>query len=914
MSEFGQRWGPSEKMAKTTNGVERRSSTRKGDTHSVISTPLRARSMGDHKSLAVKGAGYNTFSPRTRKLVDGTIARHKASHQSVSSQSSSSSFSSADSITTPATPAFPSGPSTATEVVEALRYTHDNYLSTIAAFIGHAHSHSRTSHASSTGHMYDLVREVVDMVCRLLTIVEAVLKHPEIPAPRTERLKAAKEGLYNATSKLADSVRLLTMPPSPDVSEEEEKITLLRCATNALKAGSDCVSAVKKCLQRPTGERPFVIQLPSPGEIGLPTSPGKFSSHVNTHVRVASKSSSMHALRDLYASQGMDAEEEDLTIQAQTDSSVDVTVRVDRSSGELKPSAQAILPNPWQPPETPTESIAESTLSSASFESKALPPLRIINEGIPSDLPSPVSLAPTDDDRTTWEGSSQKRAHSPMSFEEKLVNGDLPPVPEEVHRTIPVAWTLSHDHAADDVAYNSDGQLVGATLSALVERMTPHDSLVEPAFAAVFFLTFRLFVSPAQLVDAIIARYNLSPPPDLSEADVYIWKQRKGLPVRLRVSNFVKAWLETYWRPSLDNVVLDALLDFTRDALATMFPSPSQRILELISQWRSASESGLSLRSERVRDAGVPLNPPAVSPSEVPRPVMTKNLLNALRSKNFGSVSVTDFDSLELARQLTTMECHLYCAIKAEEILETGQEGALSPVNVKAVSSLSTAITGFVAESILNELDTKKRTALVKFFIKVADRCATLNNFSTPRSILAALDSSTIARLHQTWAGLPQKNKLQLESLRKLADHARNYHEYRSRLRNTAPPAVPFLGLYLTDVTFCREGNPSYRASPKSPDKKLINFNKYHKLARIVQDMQRFQVPYNLKAIPEVQEFLKDALEKSRHRGDLQDLYRRSLLVEPKQPADVPPTSDVRQLFNWTNRSHSHASTSTSAS
>lgn len=510
MSEFGQRWGPSEKMAKTTNGVERRSSTRKGDTHSVISTPLRARSMGDHKSLAVKGAGYNTFSPRTRKLVDGTIARHKASHQSVSSQSSSSSFSSADSITTPATPAFPSGPSTATEVVEALRYTHDNYLSTIAAFIGHAHSHSRTSHASSTGHMYDLVREVVDMVCRLLTIVEAVLKHPEIPAPRTERLKAAKEGLYNATSKLADSVRLLTMPPSPDVSEEEEKITLLRCATNALKAGSDCVSAVKKCLQRPTGERPFVIQLPSPGEIGLPTSPGKFSSHVNTHVRVASKSSSMHALRDLYASQGMDAEEEDLTIQAQTDSSVDVTVRVDRSSGELKPSAQAILPNPWQPPETPTESIAESTLSSASFESKALPPLRIINEGIPSDLPSPVSLAPTDDDRTTWEGSSQKRAHSPMSFEEKLVNGDLPPVPEEVHRTIPVAWTLSHDHAADDVAYNSDGQLVGATLSALVERMTPHDSLVEPAFAAVFFLTFRLFVSPAQLVDAIIARYNLS--------------------------------------------------------------------------------------------------------------------------------------------------------------------------------------------------------------------------------------------------------------------------------------------------------------------------------------------------------------------------------------------------------------------
>lgn len=42
-------------------------------------------------------------------------------------------------------------------------------------------------------------------------------------------------------------------------------------------------------------------------------------------------------------------------------------------------------------------------------------------------------------------------------------------------------------------------------------------------------------------------------------------------------------------------------------------------------------------------------------------------------------------------------------------------------------------------------------------------------------------------------------------------------------------------GLYLTDITFCREGNPSHRTSPKNPDKKLLNFNKYHKLARIVQ-------------------------------------------------------------------------------
>ena len=42
--------------------------------------------------------------------------------------------------------------------------------------------------------------------------------------------------------------------------------------------------------------------------------------------------------------------------------------------------------------------------------------------------------------------------------------------------------------------------------------------------------------------------------------------------------------------------------------------------------------------------------------------------------------------------------------------------------------------------------------------------------------------------------------------------------------------------------------------------------------------MQRFQVPYNLKAISEVQEYLSGAFENAKHHGDLQDLYRRRLV------------------------------------
>ena len=287
------------------------------------------------------------------------------------------------------------------------------------------------------------------------------------------------------------------------------------------------------------------------------------------------------------------------------------------------------------------------------------------------------------------------------------------------------SWLQLPDYPPGDVSYNQEGQLVGATLRALVEKMTPPDaSDVDPAFSSIFFLTFRLFSSPAELVQAIIDRYNLVPPPGLSEELTYVWQQRKGIPVRQRISNLIKSWLERFWRPTTDTVVLPALLDFNRDALAIMFPSPSHRIHEIIvtRKREGAQAAPATPRPDLARDPLSAFTPRIIqSPFEIPRPIITKTLFSNLRNRYFTSISITDFDCLELARQLSIMECNVFCAIQPEEILEGGQEGSKPPVNVRAVTSLSTVITGWVAESILNEGDLKRRTLLVKFFIKLAD-------------------------------------------------------------------------------------------------------------------------------------------------------------------------------------------------
>lgn len=642
---------------------------------------------------------HQTVVARAKKeqyFVHEATNRHKPAMLSISSISSYSSFSSTESSKPPVLPSFPSGPSTSSEIMEALKHTHDQYLSTIAAFIGHAHSHSRSSHASSTGHMYELVREIVEMVCKLLTIVESVMRHPDIPKHKVGNLKAAKEGLYNVTSSLAESVRLLMFPLSPDITEEAEKASLIRSATAACKAGADCVSAVKICLSRTSSEQQFIIQVPVRSDSNpAPFTPSKFS-------RGQHSGSSLH---QSYRS----SIDEDVTVQGQA------------------PTSRA-QKTPTRIQETSSDSSVLTGHSKSSDNSQDTAPTSLDEQDTSScsradPAESDDVASPCSESTNIVSGDARGDQETVDALEDQLVQDAESPVTLDVKRD-----PLGHDHSVEDVIYNADGHLVAASLEVLVEKMIPHDSIVDPAFSAVFFLTFRLFSTPMELVQALIHRYNVMPPAGLSEEDMLRWQQYKGIPIRLRVSNFVKSWLEMYWRSGIDDVVLRHLESFTRDALQQYFSGPSQRILDLIAIRQDANANLISPKSERVRDPGMSINPPSFSPSEIPRPMMTKALLSNLRNKNFDSVTITEFDALELARQLTIMECDLYCAIQPEEVLETGQEGTKPPVNVRAVSSLSTVITGWVAENILNEHDIKKRTHLVKFFIKVADVSVLVEN------------------------------------------------------------------------------------------------------------------------------------------------------------------------------------------
>jgi hypothetical protein len=117
----------------------------------------------------------------------------------------------------------------------------------------------------------------------------------------------------------------------------------------------------------------------------------------------------------------------------------------------------------------------------------------------------------------------------------------------------------------------------------------------------------------------------------------------------------------------------------------------------------------------------------------------------------------------------------------------------------------------------------------------------------------------------------------QLASLKDVVSAKGQYANYRKALKVAPPPVVPFLGVYLTDLTFVDLGNVDYL-----PDTNYINFDKRRKVATIVNEVQAYQGSvYYLEDVIPLQNFLI-ALDRNGLWPDEKVMYSISLQSEPR--------------------------------
>jgi hypothetical protein len=789
---------------------------------------------------------------------------------------------------------------------ERLSAAHDSFLGFLGTFIG-LHFNSRSSHElAATTHQSVLACQ------QLIAVVEEIWARD---GRRQDALQSARDVMYAKLAELVQTAKdmLITAQSGDDVLNPDQGKQLVMTTTNCILAAGDCVSKARQTIERI-------------GDFEFESETAGLADQIFQALSYSEPPEPVEEVVPLSVTKPLPlAPIEPVEPRAKHPLPPPLTLSIESKPLPEPPRLSpivvsdsdlgGILAEPLPPNGTQHYSSGHSSRSSGSsitaqssiFSPTAARDANRVSFQSPATTSTEFSAIPRGDISVSTAETNSMWTNSVQGASTTSLTSTVATTPERsparqrdltlIHTTsapdfqpamsdeMVVEEQVLETTFAHELIPSKDGQVLGGSLAALIERLTTHDSTPDNTFVTTFYLTFRLFTTPVEFARGLVGRFD------------YIGNsQRVGVPVRLRIHNVFKGWLETHWQPENDADVLPIITEFANVKLAPVFPSAALRLHELIVKVSERGDRAIVPRLvSALGKTSTSVTAFSSADSNIPTPNMSKSQLNSLRQARVGGspCSILDFDALELARQFTIIESRIFCSIGPEELLalEWQKKTDCRAVNVKAMSTLSTDLANLVADTILQYDEPKKRATMIKQWVKIAMKCMDLNNYDSLMAIICSLNSSMVTRLKRTWELVSQKTKTRLADLGSIVEVGKNYAVLRDRLKNLVAPCIPFVGLYLTDLTFVDAGNPMSRELPNvEPRCMVINFDRYVKIAKTITQLQRFQVPYRLAAVPELQEWIEGQISRIRESetANVQAYYRRSLLLEPReqQPAE----------------------------
>lgn len=326
-------------------------------------------------------------------------------------------------------------------------------------------------------------------------------------------------------------------------------------------------------------------------------------------------------------------------------------------------------------------------------------------------------------------------------------------------------------------------------------------------YAHILLLVYRWFMDDFQMLKFIKQELLLISFLKLDEMEV---KKR-----RLRYANFLKQFI-------LGNDNLVPLQNIIREMLA-FYQDPIRKMLlsTLSAQLENKCES---------RYISYPVPPPILEPKSP-------------------FTGVLDLNPVEMARQLTILTWEKFRSINLSELLNLNwkkENTEQTCPNLMAFIKFSSSLSDYVKRTIQNVENPKE---LVRYWFKVGDHLVKLNNLHCTRFLLYALDQEEFV------APIEDENTRALEQLRNVFSTSKQYTALRLVQQMTTLPCIPFVSLILTDLEFI--GDSIY-------DDGLIKFDTLQCVGSVIQEFRYYQkMPYNLAAIPLVQDFLHFQIEQN---------------------------------------------------
>ncbi|KAI4719277.1 ras GEF [Aureobasidium sp. EXF-10727] len=803
---------------------------------------------------------------------------------------------------------------------ERLTAAHEQFLGDIGAFIGlHLQSRASLDLATTTRHSIKAAEDLLAIVGKI----------SEQNTGRCQSIAGASENMRMKLKTLAETAnRLCRIPADSDDPETigvvgpEDGRGLVAAATACVRAAGDCTAKTRKFIDHISGdfflpsttqdqeEKPGPVRLIAhvehPGEISTDNWSEAAAGTANPQHRNSTESNlPLRGLpqRPAYLLRSTTDDTNNFTLSTvlpdgnmrRPDSSPPL-VTCDTPISPISPTASE---PPLQSPPPPADESPEQYRQDHQ-EHWTPPPDRKGSLGMSTTESSSAYQDSLRNSLASVASPTSTRATTPDRYQRHVRANPSLCTHESVLSVATTANGSEHDievlmkSYAHELLYNKDGQVVGGSLAALVEKLTSQHGPPEPEYNTAFLLTFRLFTNAVELTQALITRYEYAGDCNADSS-----------PARLRVYNFFKTWLESHYLAESDAPALEIIHRFAVDRLSVQFSGPGKRLAELT---KIASQiEATSVTNQLVSAIGktcVALGSD-YEKTIIPHANINKEQLYLLTGAfPTRKLTLLDLDAVEIARQITILESKRFCAILPHELLGlewTKKNGQAE--NVLAMSKFSTSLTNLVVDTILGADQIKRRVAVLKHWIKIAKQCLDIDNYSALMAIACSLTTSAITRLRQTWDQLPPKTNAVFEEIKEVVEVSRNYAALRQRLQTPKAPCLPFVGMYLTDLTFVDAGNSNTRPLPSDGDdgsemKMVINFDKHMRSARVVSHLQRYQVPYRLQHIREIQDWLEIQLDRVNKSDQctVMSFWRRSQALEARRKEEErPETADGRE-------------------
>ncbi|ENN74096.1 hypothetical protein D910_11508, partial [Dendroctonus ponderosae] len=239
---------------------------------------------------------------------------------------------------------------------------------------------------------------------------------------------------------------------------------------------------------------------------------------------------------------------------------------------------------------------------------------------------------------------------------------------------------------------------------------------------------------------------------------------------------------------------------------------------------------------------------------------------------------IESLSALEIAEQLTYIDHQIFMQIAPEELMGHSwlkPDKEKKALHVVMMTKRFNDVSRLIASEIVRKSDMVARVETIEKWAAVADIVRCLHNFNGVLQICSAFANAAIFRLKNTWERVSKTAKQSIEKHQKIVSSDGRFRMLRDALHKCDPPCIPYLGVYLTDLSFIEEGTPNF------VDNNLLNFSKMRMIAHIIREIRQYQqTSYKIDLVTRVSNYLLD----TSLLMEEEELFKASLKIEPRTP------------------------------